>query len=143
MAAQGARIAALFTTDVAGEQRRSSSSAGALPTHPTERLSCQAARIEPVHLGKVLHQLVPVGQDVAAGEEDAGERRAGDVLTSLLQPLAHGVARAAGEKAEQELSSGQGDSVTSQDLRAQRFRPLLRFHSSRLLLITIEPFVKQ
>ena len=118
VAIQGARVAALLTTDVAGEQRRPSPSTAALPPHPSESLSRQAARVEPVHLGQVLHQLVPVGQDVAAGGEEAGERRAGDVLSSLLQPLAHDVAGAAGEKAEQELPSGQRDSVTSQDLRA-------------------------
>ena len=118
VAAQGARVAALLTTDVAGEQRRPSPSTAALPPHPSESFSRQAARVEPVHLGQVLHQLVPVGQDVAAGGEEAGERRAGDVLRPLLQPLAHHVAGAAGEKAEQELPSGQRDSVTSQDLRA-------------------------
>jgi len=52
---QGAWVAALLTTDVAGEQRRSSPSAAALPAHPTESLSRQAARVEPVHLGQVLH----------------------------------------------------------------------------------------
>ena len=146
VAVQGAWVAALLTTDVAGEQRRSSSSTGALSAHPTESLSRQAACIEPVYLGQVLHELVPVGQEVAAGGEDAGERGAGDVLGSLLQALAHHLARAAGEKAQQELPSWQGDSVTSQDLGAQRFWPL-RFHSTCLILnlnlTPIEPFVNQ
>jgi len=95
--AQGARIAALFATYVAGEQRRSSSSTCALPVHPTGDLSRQAARIEPVHLGQVLHQLVPVGGDILAGGEDAGERRAGDVVHPVLETLADHLARLARE----------------------------------------------
>ena len=106
VATQGAWVAALFTTDGTGEQGRSSSATGALPSHPTESLSRQAACIESVHLGQVLHQLIPVRKDISARGEDAGEGGAGDVLHSLLQPLAHNATGAAGEKAEQELSSG-------------------------------------
>ena len=49
---------------------------------------CQASGFEPVHLGQVLHQLVPVGGDITAGGEDAGEHRAGDVVHPVLQTLA-------------------------------------------------------
>ena len=53
---------------------------------------CQAADFEPVHLGQVLHQLVPVGGDILAGGEDASERRAGDVVHPVLQTLAYHLA---------------------------------------------------
>jgi len=97
VAAQSARIAALLAADVAGEQRRSSSSTSALPTHPTGDLSRQAARVEPVHLGQVLHQLVPVGGDILAVGEDASEGRAGDVVHPVLETLADHLAQLARE----------------------------------------------
>ena len=42
-----------------------------------------------MHLGQVLHQLVPVGGDITTGGEDAGEHRAGDVVHPVLETLAY------------------------------------------------------
>ena len=53
---------------------------------------CQASGFEPVHLGQVLHQLVPVRGDILAVGEDAGEGRAGDVVHPVLETLAHHLA---------------------------------------------------